>query len=357
MNCERVQLLLGLDSELDPPTRRALAAHVGGCPRCAEARAAEVEFRRLMAARTVPGFDRDRRLALLSIPPPGLTALRLRLLAGQAAPIAVAAGFLVAGTMLLGRDPRPQVEHFDTRPNLEAPAATVVAREAPAPSLQTRGGPVLASEPSSPAQVQAPAASALPPAQPVESVALAEVQPAAGIAVPPPVIQDAGGQQEPAPPPSGNEESGQSEAPATPLPAPTSEPLTLRITAISDLAGGSTGCPGCDMVQDPQDAAAAALRPIRGVEVAVQSLDDSGAVVASTVVILDAPEGEPYHAEADVEVPVATHYRIALVGAGDFILCPTQTPERLLEAPTGPDALLFVRYVLGAGCPTGVSAP
>ena len=43
MNCERVQYLIGVHDELDPPTVRALREHVSTCPDCLDSWLAEEE--------------------------------------------------------------------------------------------------------------------------------------------------------------------------------------------------------------------------------------------------------------------------------------------------------------------------
>ncbi len=100
MNCERVQCLIGVHEELDAPTLRLLKDHISTCDECREAWLAEVEFRRLMAARPeAPAVSGPRLAAWLAIPAQSYKLLAAKMLIGKLGVPLLIAGVFATGAV------------------------------------------------------------------------------------------------------------------------------------------------------------------------------------------------------------------------------------------------------------------
>lgn len=354
MNCERARLLMGVIDEIDEPTRRALRAHVNGCAHCFDEWLAEREFRYLLARRPpAPPPSRQQMERLLAVPRHDLTALRVRLMVGRAAPllagVLVLGGALLLATHLTGRARQPEPSQDSAQVLAIAPygpsngSPTVVARIRPpsasfpqpprtTPPLRIAAAPASGTPatdaPVRPAPLPPPSATALPaPTWTMathlgSAVTLPPPRPAAATSLPSPSEPSAPPNVPPTPPPT-----------MAPSPTPPNAPVgpwTLDVR----VSGEAPGDPPAGTVLIQIDAVASGEREWAPLYEVVVAFDADGVAVA--------------HYRSSAAPPFAVSV-IGLDRVPGFAPCPGQTSVRdVTTASFDADSRTEVAYRL---CP------
>ncbi|MFQ5460576.1 MAG: hypothetical protein ACE5EL_07260, partial [Anaerolineae bacterium] len=142
----------------------------------------------------------------------------------------------------------------------------------------------------------------------------------------------------------------------TPPPATVVVGTSLRVGAVTDLAGGNApGCPGCDGIR-PDDAAAARERPVARVRVRVTAFTGQNQATPLGNLVLEPVDAGT--ASGALLVPPAAAYEVTFEGAdAGFILCPGQPPSFRLGGAGGADGGILATFRLWQGCPSPALVP
>jgi hypothetical protein len=356
VSCERVRRLLGVYGELDRPERRTIAQHLRDCAECRAHWAEELQVRALVHSVPVlepPRGLQDRLLAIPSGPArgpgprvaPWLTVAGAAILlglvtgvgqvtrsadtaSGVGGSVSVQAALPTVVPRLAG-PLRPTAAAGPTAPtDLAAPARPVAAaRRAPGGRISAGLLPVPGSDPAR-----------TPTAEPRGAVPAGDAS--------------SGGDSEPAGGAAASDGQGETR-PATL--APPTEPACVVVTvlAFADLAGtGTLGCPGCDGLWTPADAAAAAAAGVAlpPLQVSVYDPAQEDLVVFEGVL---QPDGAM--AELTLTDCLRPGMRVQIKDpAGAWSPCPAVGAPVRVVAGQGPITLTFP---LTAGCPAPVPEP